>query len=49
MELNGDNTLRRRYMDYLDDDNEVPNPGALPDPTYTPPGSSVTPEAAAGE
>jgi hypothetical protein len=38
-------------MDYLDDDNEVPNPGALPDPTYngtrTPPGSSIEPEGAA--
>lgn len=38
-----------RYMDYLDEDNEVGNPGALPDPTYSPPGSSVAPEAAAGE
>ena len=37
-------------MDYLDPDNEVPNPGALPDPTYstpTPPGSSIEPEGAA--
>ena len=37
-------------MDYLDEDNEVPNPGAIPDPTYqSPPGSSVTPQAAAGD
>ena len=35
-------------MDYLDEDNEVPNPGPVADPTYTqplaPPGSSVLPE-----
>lgn len=41
--------LRHRYMDYLDEDNEVPNPGARPDPTYSPPGSSVASEAAASE
>ena len=36
------------HMDYLDEDNEVPNPGPVADPTYTqplaPPGSSVLPE-----
>ena len=31
------------HMDYLDEDNEVPNPGGIPDPTYAA-GSSVGPD-----